>query len=165
MTEGASQRPRKNVVSISGGKDSTATALVCRALEDPASIMLTFAETDNEHPLTYEYLKYLDDCFQMPIVRLRADFARRIERKRQYVAEVWPTEGVPQDVIERALSALVPTGRDARPVHLEGPVSEPEGPVLHRRAEDGAAAELPAGPDRGWQRRLVLAGHPGRREP
>lgn len=106
----AVERPKLNVVSISGGKDSTATALVCRALEDEQSIIYAFAETDNEHPITYDYLAYLEDRFGAPIKRLRADFSARMERKRRYVSEVWPTEGVPQQIIDRALAALVPTG-------------------------------------------------------
>src|ERR1700734_2181722 len=42
-------RPRKNVISLSGGKDSVATFLMCRELEPLDSIELWFAETDNEH--------------------------------------------------------------------------------------------------------------------
>ena len=109
------ERPYAHVVSISGGKDSTALALVCREMIDagmvpPGRIILAFAETDNEHPITYDYLAYLEDALQMPIVRLRADFAQRIERKRAYVAEHWPKEGIAAEVVERALAALVPTG-------------------------------------------------------
>lgn len=103
-------RPRKNVVSVSGGKDSLAVWLLCRAMEPADSIVAAFAETDNEHPLVYDYLKYLEDTLQAPIIRLRADFAARIERKRRYVAEHWPAEGIPQDIVDRALAALVPTG-------------------------------------------------------
>lgn len=103
-------RPRKNVVSISGGKDSAATALLCRELEGTASMVLAFAETDNEHQITYAYLSYLEDYFGMPVHRLRADFTDRIARKRQYVAEVWPTEGIPQWIVDRAVAALQPTG-------------------------------------------------------
>src|SRR4051812_1986400 len=103
-------RDKINLVSISGGKDSAATALLCRELEGEASMKLAFAETDNEHPITYSYLDYLEDYFRMPIMRLRADFAQRIERKRQYVIAEWPAKGVPQSVIDRAAAALVPTG-------------------------------------------------------
>ena len=89
------ERPYAHVVSISGGKDSTALALVCREMIDagmvpPGRIILAFAETDNEHQITYDYLAYLEGMLQMPIMRLRADFAQRIERKRAYVAEHWP---------------------------------------------------------------------------
>jgi hypothetical protein len=46
----------------------------------------------------------------MPIARLRADFTSRIEAKRKYVAEHWPAEGIPQEVVDRAIAALVPIG-------------------------------------------------------
>ena len=109
------ERPYAHVVSISGGKDSTALALVCREMIDagmvpPGRIILAFAETDNEHQITYDYLAYLEGMLQMPIMRLRADFAQRIERKRAYVAEHWPEEGIAPEIVERALAALVPTG-------------------------------------------------------
>ena len=72
-------RPRKNVVSISGGKDSAVTAVVCRETEGVENMEMVSAETDNEHQITYDYLNYLEDYFGMPIRRLRADFAARIE--------------------------------------------------------------------------------------
>jgi 3'-phosphoadenosine 5'-phosphosulfate sulfotransferase (PAPS reductase)/FAD synthetase len=101
---------RKNVVSISGGKDSGATACVCFETEDPDSIVLVTADTGNEHPITYEYWDYLETAFGKPLHRLRADFTERIARKRQYVEAVWAEEGVPATTIERALEALVPSG-------------------------------------------------------
>ena len=108
-------RPIAHVISISGGKDSTATALVCRemiaaGMVPPGDVFLAFAETDNEHVLTYEYLDYLERALGLPIARLKADFAQRIARKAAYVAEHWPADGVPPEAVERALSALVPTG-------------------------------------------------------
>lgn len=103
-------RPRKNVISLSGGKDSVATFLVCRELEPIESIELWFAETDNEHPLTYSYLDYLEQRFNLPIRRLKADFAQRIERKLAYVAEHWRAEGIDEAIVQSALGALVPTG-------------------------------------------------------
>lgn len=103
-------RPRKNVVSISGGKDSAVTAVVCRETEGTENMEMVSAETDNEHPITYDYLNYLEDYFGMPIRRLRADFTARIARKAAYVAEHWPAEGISQDIVDSALAALVPTG-------------------------------------------------------
>ena len=103
-------RPLRHIVSISGGKDSAVTALVCRELYGGAAMELVTAETDNEHPITYDYLRYLEDYFGMPIRRLRNDFTGRIERKRRYVLEVWPTEGVPQDIVNSAAATLFPTG-------------------------------------------------------
>lgn len=104
-------RPLVHVVSISGGKDSTALALLARETVDPATIVYAFAETDNEHPITYDYLAYLEaEVLRQPILRIRADFAARIARKRAYVETTWREEGAPEDVIQRALGALVPTG-------------------------------------------------------
>ncbi|MFI8038977.1 phosphoadenosine phosphosulfate reductase family protein, partial [Acinetobacter baumannii] len=52
--------PVINIVSISGGKDSAATLLL--ALEQNVSNLLAvFADTGNEHEITYEYVRYLED--------------------------------------------------------------------------------------------------------
>lgn len=81
--------PVVHVVSMSGGKDSTATALLCRELHDPETIRYVFADTGNEHPLTCEYLDYLQDRLNAPIDRLKVDFTARLERKATYVATHW----------------------------------------------------------------------------
>jgi 3'-phosphoadenosine 5'-phosphosulfate sulfotransferase (PAPS reductase)/FAD synthetase len=98
------------VVSFSGGKDSTATALL--ALEAPdARPRLVFADTGNEHELTLEYVHdYIPRRLGIAVDTVRADFTARIANKRIYVAEKWPAKGVPTEFIERALRALVPTG-------------------------------------------------------
>ncbi|ARD10127.1 phosphoadenosine phosphosulfate reductase family protein [Pseudomonas savastanoi] len=41
-----------NIVSVSGGKDSTATLLVAIALDTP-NLQAVFADTGNEHEQTY----------------------------------------------------------------------------------------------------------------
>lgn len=114
MPHNAQGRPAPSgllhVVSISGGKDSTATALLCRELHDPDTIRYVFADTGNEHPLTMEYLDYLEGRFNAPIDRLKVDFGQRIIRKRAYVAEHWPAKGVSASVVAAALEALQPTG-------------------------------------------------------
>lgn len=48
-----------NIVSISGGKDSTATLLLAIALETE-NLQAVFADTGNEHEQTNEYLDYLE---------------------------------------------------------------------------------------------------------
>lgn len=98
------------VVSVSGGKDSTATALL--ALDVDPGARLVFADTGNEHELTYAYVReYLPRTFGRQIEEVRANFADRIAAKRVYVAEKWSGKGVPDDIIARALAVLAePTG-------------------------------------------------------
>ena len=97
-----------NVISVSGGKDSTALLLL--AIErQPDNLSAAFADTGNEHPLTYEYVQYLNDNI-FPIHTVRADFTRQIAGKREYVLTKWAEKGVAQSAIDRAAAALVPTG-------------------------------------------------------
>lgn len=102
-----------NVVSVSGGKDSTATALL--AIERGAeNLTFVFADTGHEHPQTYEFIGYLDGVLRgrcgVGITRVKADFAAAIQRKRDRVAGAWRDDGVPEEQVERALAILQPTG-------------------------------------------------------
>lgn len=99
-----------DVVSISGGKDSLATALVCLETRPRENIRLVHANTDHEHPVTVDYLDYLEDVLGLPITRLRANFDDRIKNKRTYILENWADDGVPEEIIERAVNILEPTG-------------------------------------------------------
>lgn len=101
---------RTIVVSFSGGKDSTATALLALA-EIGADVRLVFADTGNEHELTLDYIhNYIPRALGVRVETVRADFAAKIAGKRAYVADKWPGKGVPAEFVERALRALVPTG-------------------------------------------------------
>jgi len=75
-----------HIVSVSGGKDSTATRLV--AMERGVDVRMVFADTQHEHDETYRYLDYLETVFG-PIQRVRADFARLMAGKRRYIEAHW----------------------------------------------------------------------------
>lgn len=102
-------KPKLNVVGVSGGKDSTTTAIL--ALEEKTPAVFLFADTGNEHPKTYEYLSYLECALDIKIERLRPDFSRQIERKKEVVRNKWVTEGaVTPDQAEKICALLKPTG-------------------------------------------------------
>lgn len=100
-----------HLVSVSGGKDSTATLLL--ALKQfPKSTHAVFADTGNEHEATYEYLDYLEQALGLKIHRLKQDFTAWWWRRRDYVRDKWPEKGVPSDCVARAVAVLEqgPTG-------------------------------------------------------
>lgn len=81
-----------NLISVSGGKDSTALALLAleRGVENP---LFVFADTGHENEVTYEYLQYLDGVLKercgVGITTVRASFDEQIEGKRKFVSERW----------------------------------------------------------------------------
>ena len=97
------------LVSVSSGKDSTATLLLALEAGDPCA---AFADTGNEHPIVYEYLDYLEHQTGVKIHRLKPDFTDWWWSKRDYTRDKWPEKGVPADVVARALSVFErgPTG-------------------------------------------------------
>ncbi|SUD59760.1 gp57 [Ectopseudomonas oleovorans] len=98
-----------NIVSVSGGKDSTALLLLAQALEVP-NMQAVFADTGHEHPETYEYVHYLAEAAGVPIQWVRADFTAQIARKREFVATKWREQGVREHIVAAALEVLQPTG-------------------------------------------------------
>lgn len=98
-----------NIISLSGGKDSTATLLVAIALEAP-NLQVVFADTGNEHQQTHEYLDYLEQAIRTKITRVRADFTQRIEGKRRFIETKWRAQGIAEEVVLAALDVLQPTG-------------------------------------------------------
>ena len=98
-----------HLVSVSGGKDSSATLLLAMK-QFPDQVEAVFADTGNEHETTYEYLDYLEAQLGLKITRLRADFAERMLGKRRWIEAHWAEDGVPEERIKLALEMLVPTG-------------------------------------------------------
>jgi PP-loop superfamily ATP-utilizing enzyme len=62
------ERPGRHIISLSGGKDSTALAIYLRDIVPQAEYI--FCDTHKELPETYEYLDRLEAYLQRPIVRL-----------------------------------------------------------------------------------------------
>lgn len=79
-------KPIAHVISVSGGKDST--ALLSLALErcPKGSVYPIFCDTGNEHQAVYDYLDYLEGRFNIRIKRLKADFSEQIAAKRTFIA-------------------------------------------------------------------------------
>ena len=94
-----------NIISVSGGKDSTALLLL--AIErNTENMQAVFADTGNEHQQTYDYVQYLHENV-FPIRRVVADFSKQIAGKREYVLEKWAEKGVSQADIDRAAPRLL----------------------------------------------------------
>jgi 3'-phosphoadenosine 5'-phosphosulfate sulfotransferase (PAPS reductase)/FAD synthetase len=76
----------RHIVSVSGGKDSTATLIHAMNRVPHEQIIPIFCDTGNEHAITYQYLDDLERHIGFPIVRLKADFSAEIAAKRRFVA-------------------------------------------------------------------------------
>lgn len=99
------------VVSVSGGKDSTACLLLALERHPREDVRAVFADTGNEHELTLEYVHdYLPAATGIEIHTVRAEFSSQIARKAEFVKAKWAEHGVAQEKIDRALAALQPTG-------------------------------------------------------
>ena len=100
------------LVSVSGGKDSTATLLLALERHPKSEIFACFADTGNEHPLTYDYVRLLEQQTGVPIKWIKRDFTDWWWRRRDFVRDKWPGKGVPADTIARVLAELEkgPTG-------------------------------------------------------
>ncbi|MDN7724910.1 phosphoadenosine phosphosulfate reductase family protein [Burkholderia gladioli] len=117
-------RQTLHVVSLSGGKDSTATLLVALELHGSENVRAVFADTGNEHEATYAYaLDYLPGALGITVDVVRADFADEFATKRANLARL--AAGEPESAVygkrefayawtpetaARALELLRPTG-------------------------------------------------------
>ncbi len=113
-----------HVVSVSGGKDSTATLLVALELHGADNVRAVMADTGNEHELTIEYaLDYLPRVTGKKVEVVRADFRHEFETKRRNLQRI--ADGEPESAVygarkfkyhwtakraRRALELLHPTG-------------------------------------------------------
>lgn len=118
------EKPIKHVVSMSGGKDSTATALMAIEMHGRENCRFVFADTGNEHEATYEYaLQYLPAMLDVKVDVVRADFTDEFATKRANLARLAAGEAESavygkrkfdypwtQEAAARALELLHPTG-------------------------------------------------------
>ena|SRR5258705_11407475 len=82
-----SEKP--HVVSMSGGKDSTATALMALEMHGRDNCRFVFADTGNEQAQTYEYaLQYLPNMLGITVDVVRADFSDKFVTKRANLARL-----------------------------------------------------------------------------
>lgn len=99
----------QHLVNVSGGKDSTATYLL--ALESGRPFRAVFADTGNEHELTYAFIEQLAARSGGPDIEIvRADFTRQLARHRAYILREWPKQGIPDDIVLEAAALHEPTG-------------------------------------------------------
>jgi 3'-phosphoadenosine 5'-phosphosulfate sulfotransferase (PAPS reductase)/FAD synthetase len=81
----------QHLVSVSGGKDSTAVYLL--AIESGRPFRAVFADTGNEHEATYEYVDRLAERTGGPTIEVvKADFTEQLAERRARIAAQWPTE-------------------------------------------------------------------------
>lgn len=102
----------KHVISVSGGKDSTALLLLAieKQTDTANPLMAVFADTGNENQITYDYIRYLSDQTGIAIQWVKADFTDELRRKSEYVNTKWREEGVDNAMCDRAIELLKPTG-------------------------------------------------------
>ena len=100
-----------HVINMSGGKDSTATALLAMdRLGEKDKKIFVFADTGHELPQVYEYIDYLSKRMNTQILKVAADFSDKFEKRRETVQEEWTKKGVDPEIVARAVSNLYPTG-------------------------------------------------------
>lgn len=113
-----------HVVSMSGGKDSTATAILALEEHGVEACRFVFADTGNEHEATYEYaLQYLPAALGITVDTVRADFTDEFATKRANLKRL--AAGEPESAVygrrkfmyawtpeaaKQALELLHPTG-------------------------------------------------------
>jgi 3'-phosphoadenosine 5'-phosphosulfate sulfotransferase (PAPS reductase)/FAD synthetase len=89
------------LVSVSGGKDSTATLLLALETNWQGDVRAVFADTGNEHETTLEYVEILSEYLHAKAGRrvetVRADFTKGMAAKRAKLLAI--ASGVPESEI------------------------------------------------------------------
>ena len=100
------------LVSMSGGKDSTACLLLALERHPKDEVRAVYADTGNEHELVDGYIEYLEKQTGISVHKIRPDFTDWWWRRRDYVRDKWPEKGVPAEDVARALVVFEkgPTG-------------------------------------------------------
>lgn len=96
MTDPAHSQPVRHILSLSGGKDSTALAIYMH--NRIPEMEYVFCDTEKELPETYEYLKKLEVYLGKPVVYLKHDgrgFDELLQARRGFLPSPqvrWCTE-------------------------------------------------------------------------
>lgn len=76
-----------NIVSVSGGKDSTALYLWALNRFGKEGFIPVFADTGHEHPVTYNYLRNIPIMANGPEINwVKADFSERLNKKGKEIS-------------------------------------------------------------------------------
>ena len=75
----------KYIVSISGGKDSTACLLYALNSFSKDDVIPVFCDTEWEHKYTYEYLEYLEKKLNISIIRLKSLGFVELSKKKKFM--------------------------------------------------------------------------------
>ena len=104
----------RHVISVSGGKDSTATLLLALKRVPREQIVPIFCDTGNEIPVTHAYLDDLESHLGIRIHRLKADFSAEIAAKRRFIARDQRTKREYQRVTVRDAQGRIVPARDSQ---------------------------------------------------
>ena len=77
--------------------------MLFRSEQQADNLSALFCDTGNEHPMTYDYVRYLEQATCIHVKWLKQDFSDWWWRRRDYVRDKWPSKGVPDDVVRRAI--------------------------------------------------------------
>lgn len=84
----------KHIVSISGGKDSTALASIAveKMKKTGKEFIFVFADTGNEHQITLDYVDYLEKKLKIKIHKVKPDLSHMVKHKRWIVDYKWRSD-------------------------------------------------------------------------